>query len=30
MSRTVTDEYNLNNIMRNTQRDNGFSPYKGR
>jgi len=30
MSRTVTDEYTLSNIMRNTQRDNGLSPYKAR
>ena len=30
MSRTVTDEYNLSNIMRNTQRDKGLSPYKVR
>jgi len=30
MSRTVADEYNLSNIMRNTQRDKGLSPYTAR
>jgi len=31
MARTVSDKYNLSNIMRNTQqRDNGLSSYKAR